>query len=255
MLLGYKNQRLATTMRKMFGIITFIILTGNVWGQLPNLCGLWIGKGYQCYTIDTAGGVNLYGLDELVWIEQNGLNISATKITGDNCVNAGRITWQGDYINNSFDVSVVTGTPNSPSSGLLFGAITVITPTLLELSNSGGITFIKASCFQVDSLRHSGILINTSCIPCNTSPTVFTPNNDGINDFFLPTVHEQVKFYELSIFNRWGNLIFNSRDVKNGWDGMSNGVKCNDGNYFWIVNYITPDNKFSTIKGSVTIFN
>ncbi len=104
-------------------------------------------------------------------------------------------------------------------------------------------------------MRHSGILINVGCIPCNTSPTVFTPNSDGINDFFLPTVHEQVKSYELSIFNNWGNLIYNSRDVKNGWDGMSKGDKCNDGTYFWIVNYITSDNKFSTIKGSVTIFN
>lgn len=243
-------------MKKLFGIITFIILTGDLWGQLPNLCGLWIAKGYQCYTIDTAGGINLYSVDEIVWIEHNGLNVSATKIIGDNCVNAGQITWQGDYTTNPFGVTVTLGAPQDPNSGFLFTVVTVIDATHLELLDIGGsITFVKASCFQVDSLRYSGISINTGCIPCDNSPTVFTPNNDGINDFFLPVVHEQVTSYELTIFNRWGSPIFNSRDLKNGWDGMSNGVKCNDGTYFWTVNYITSGNKLSTIKGSITIFN
>lgn len=241
-------------MKKLFGIITFIILTGNLWGQLPNLCGLWIGKGYQCYTVDANGIMSFYTLDEVIWIEQNGETVIATKITGDGCVTAGQITWQGEYTKNPFDVKVTLGAPMAPNSAFEFTTITVVDSKLIELPY-GGVKFIKASCSQIDSLRSKGIWINPECTPCHQNPTVFTPNNDGINDIFLPTVHEQVTFYELTIFNRWGSLIFNSGDLKNGWDGMSNGVKCNDGTYFWIVNYISSDNKLSTIKGSVTIFN
>ncbi len=57
-------------------------------------------------------------------------------------------------------------------------------------------------------------------------PNTFTPNNDGINDIFIP-INEGIESveYQLYIYDRWGDLIFNTDDSSKGWNG-----KANDGN-------------------------
>ncbi|MEO6884390.1 MAG: PKD domain-containing protein [Bacteroidia bacterium] len=57
-------------------------------------------------------------------------------------------------------------------------------------------------------------------------PNAFTPNNDGLNDVFLPTGSDvDVNNYDMSIFDRWGNLIFHTTNFYQGWDGKANGGK------------------------------
>lgn len=63
-------------------------------------------------------------------------------------------------------------------------------------------------------------------------PNVFTPNNDGENDLFYITSYG-LKDYDLLILNRWGNVVFESSDPKNGWDGTINGKECTEGVYFY----------------------
>lgn len=69
-------------------------------------------------------------------------------------------------------------------------------------------------------------------------PNVFTPNNDGVNDFFNVKVNLAVS-YKLSILNRWGNLVFeNEGDLTKGehklWNGETkNGEIVTDGTYFY----------------------
>ena len=53
-------------------------------------------------------------------------------------------------------------------------------------------------------------------------PNSFTPNNDGVNDFFKPVVIG-VDYYELIITNRWGEIVFTSSDVNQSWDGYLDG--------------------------------
>ena len=50
-------------------------------------------------------------------------------------------------------------------------------------------------------------------------PNVFTPNQDGLNEMFLPKVFGEVE-YEFSIYNRWGNRIFYTTEVDEGWSGL-----------------------------------
>ena len=52
-------------------------------------------------------------------------------------------------------------------------------------------------------------------------PDAFTPNEDGINDVFLPK-GEGIGEYSLKIYDRWGNLIFITDDINKGWDGIAN---------------------------------
>ncbi|MEM9024158.1 MAG: gliding motility-associated C-terminal domain-containing protein, partial [Bacteroidota bacterium] len=55
------------------------------------------------------------------------------------------------------------------------------------------------------------------------APNAFSPNNDGKNDVFLPSALGILEF-DLKVFNRFGEVIFESRDAGHGWDGaMSNG--------------------------------
>lgn len=63
-------------------------------------------------------------------------------------------------------------------------------------------------------------------------PTAFTPNNDGRNDLFKVF---PVGFYleELRIFDRWGNLLFVTRDYNKGWDGKYKGEVLATGTFVW----------------------
>jgi len=53
-------------------------------------------------------------------------------------------------------------------------------------------------------------------------PNAFTPNNDGMNDIFTAE-GEEIKQFSMQIFNRWGDLIFQTTDLEQGWDGTANG--------------------------------
>ncbi|MEZ4757323.1 MAG: choice-of-anchor L domain-containing protein [Flavobacteriales bacterium] len=53
-------------------------------------------------------------------------------------------------------------------------------------------------------------------------PNAFTPDGDGINDFFLP-VGAEITEYQVDVFDRWGELIFSSADTNVPWDGSVNG--------------------------------
>jgi gliding motility-associated-like protein len=59
---------------------------------------------------------------------------------------------------------------------------------------------------------------------CLYIPNAFTPNNDGRNDTFKPVSKCNLSFYRMFIYNRWGEKLFESDDVNNGWDGKRNGV-------------------------------
>jgi gliding motility-associated-like protein len=69
-------------------------------------------------------------------------------------------------------------------------------------------------------------------------PNVFSPNGDNINDLFLPVFNcEQLTFYNLQIFDRWGNLVFESTHKDKGWDGRSNNQMMIPGVYPYVIEY------------------
>jgi gliding motility-associated-like protein len=87
-------------------------------------------------------------------------------------------------------------------------------------------------------------------------PNTFTPDGNELNQVFLPvfTSGFDPYDYQLSIFNRWGNLIFESNDHKMGWDGTFNNAYAQDGTYSWIIRYgnVETDKK-TEIRGFITI--
>lgn len=65
-------------------------------------------------------------------------------------------------------------------------------------------------------------------------PTAFTPNSDGRNDVFR-VFAVGIRLRGLSIFDRWGNLVYSTSDAGRGWDGRRHGVPAASGSFVWVV--------------------
>ena len=70
-------------------------------------------------------------------------------------------------------------------------------------------------------------------------PDAFTPNGDGKNDFFYPTLRGDVKVTTFHIYNRWGQLIYD--DASDGWDGKFKGKEQPSGTYLYYAVLHVPD--------------
>jgi len=85
-------------------------------------------------------------------------------------------------------------------------------------------------------------------------PTAFTPNNDGLNEQFGPHNALKADNYEFKVYNRWGQMVFQSRNWRNKWDGTINGAVQNTGVYVWMLRYTHQDTKKEVFqKGTVTL--
>jgi gliding motility-associated-like protein len=67
-----------------------------------------------------------------------------------------------------------------------------------------------------------------------SAPNVFTPNNDGINDYFSIKIDGFVSFGNVKIFNRYGQLLFTAKSTYDLWDGNYNGHPLPAGTYYWV---------------------
>ncbi len=91
----------------------------------------------------------------------------------------------------------------------------------------------------------NGCTDDTSIIIRLTNPLVFwvpntiTPDNDEHNQDFLPVFPDPglVKEYKLLIFNRWGEIVFESNDIEVGWDGSYSGQNVQVGTYIWQIEF------------------
>ncbi len=85
-------------------------------------------------------------------------------------------------------------------------------------------------------------------------PTAFTPNNDGLNDNFGPHNALKADQYEFKVFNRWGQLVFQSRNWRDRWDGKVNGITQSTGVFVWMLSYTHRDTQQKVFrKGTVAI--
>ena len=88
------------------------------------------------------------------------------------------------------------------------------------------------------------------------APNTFTPDGDEFNNIFLPIVYLHVEEWHMEIFDRWGEIIWESYDVNVGWDGIGpNGRVVQDGGYVWKVVYVScePHNPEKMITGHINV--
>ncbi len=93
-------------------------------------------------------------------------------------------------------------------------------------------------CKNQDSVLVHSSLANTEEVKFEVA-NAFTPNNDGLNDCFSVKYWGSADAFDMSIYNRWGQVVFHSNNINNCWDGTYNGVPQPTGAYVYVITATT----------------
>ncbi|OFY13809.1 MAG: hypothetical protein A2X02_10115 [Bacteroidetes bacterium GWF2_29_10] len=86
------------------------------------------------------------------------------------------------------------------------------------------------------------------------APNAFTPTDGYVNDYFTPIIGEfQKDSYSISIFNRWGQIVFESNDINKPWDGKLNGNYAQSDIYIWLIKVKDLHGATKTHMGYITL--
>jgi gliding motility-associated-like protein len=105
-----------------------------------------------------------------------------------------------------------------------------------------------AGCITVDTL-----LVNLISTPYVFVPNAWTPNGDGHNDYLYPlTINiSQLKYFR--IFNRWGQKVFETNILGQGWDGLFHGKPQSTDVYTWALEAISSDGYNYKLSGRAVL--
>ena len=108
-----------------------------------------------------------------------------------------------------------------------------------EFPGIANVYFVKLTAFNNLCSDDTTIAITVIEKPIIYIPNSFTPNTDEINNSFLPVIAGGISsdYYSLYIFNRWGNLLFESHNKDIGWDGTYGNKICLPDTYIWKIEY------------------
>ena len=84
-------------------------------------------------------------------------------------------------------------------------------------------------------------------------PSAFTPNADGRNDILHIVAPGLKELFYFRIYNRWGQSVFEAKDLLKGWDGRINGQIPGTGTYVWVMKGVTYLGNIVQKKGTVTL--
>ncbi len=147
-----------------------------------------------------------------------------------------------------YQVSVNGGPYADPSSGLT-GTTQVVTG--LDPNTPVSISVIALGGNSCDA-SVAGTANGKTFDDAVFIPSAFTPNGDGKNDVFK-IYSNQASAIEFKIFNQWGQQIWSTTNVNDGWDGTSNGKPQPSGVYIYAVRVTLLDGTQSMRKGSVSL--
>ena len=85
------------------------------------------------------------------------------------------------------------------------------------------------------------------------TPKAFSPDGNGVNDFMRPILVGIKEVRSFRVYSRWGNLLFQTKDISIGWDGTYNGQLMPTDSYTWVFEGIDIDNKPVILSGKTTL--
>lgn len=125
-----------------------------------------------------------------------------------------------------------------------------------DYRDSLGVYWVCLESMDPNGLRDTVCKRILNSYRIGSSPlNIFSPNN---SDSITFNIHiENESYYHLSIFNRWGVMVFESWESNNDWNGRANntGVNCPDGNYYYILEYRYKDKKYKSKKEMEPVLN
>jgi gliding motility-associated-like protein len=198
----------------------------------------------------------------------SGINIVTWTVT-DNAGNVSTATQIVTVVDNVNPTAVL----NNITVSLPVGSDAVITSDMIDngsFDNCGNVTItLSQTNFNCDNLGNNTILVTVTdesgnfvsqsvVVTVNPSgidldldgvddacdqlidqtvnvPNGFTPDGDGINDKFVIVGLDSYTSKALTIYNRYGNMVYETNNYQNDWDGSSNGSELPDGTYFYIL--------------------
>ncbi len=158
------------------------------------------------------------------------------------------------------DTTAITGLPHqleasggssyawSPSAPLSNASISNPIAILQQDTRFALVVTDVAGCKGYDSID-----VKVYNGPTYYVPTAFTPNGDGRNDIFRATPVGIVSTTFFRIFDRYGNLIFETNQILKGWDGRYKGSRQSQGVYVWVIKGIDRNGKEHNQKGTVIL--
>jgi gliding motility-associated-like protein len=106
-------------------------------------------------------------------------------------------------------------------------------PDSVFFSNNGFVLLTGENAFCTKTTS-AAVMVGTAA---DEMPNAFTPNGDQVNDVFRPIFPCPVRNMRLRVYNRWGQLVFETNEVQGGWDGRINGVEAPMEVYGWQLEY------------------
>lgn len=177
----------------------------------------------------------------------------ATMTYNDTCLN----TATSFQLNSNYPITSVIWNFGDPGSGAS-NSSTVNNPSHnFTLSGTYNVKAIVNLDCGVDTINK--VIQIVDCSPVNNSnclvsfSNAFSPNNDNLNDFLVPLTSCTFEKYALMIYNRWGQLVFESNNPANNWDGYFKGAACPVGVYGYLLKYRFVNRRDEIIKGDVTL--
>ncbi len=95
------------------------------------------------------------------------------------------------------------------------------------------LVFVAIAALSMQAQQKTFALEQTACKL--VAPNAFTPNDDGVNDFFYLSITGECEVlqFELKIYDRWGRLVFQGDETTDQWDGTYDGLQLKEGVYLW----------------------
>lgn len=157
---------------------------------------------------------------------------------------------QNDFIPKAITLSLV-GLPSNGTAELVNDSTLSYTP---DINFIGSDKLVYEICSDACECSQATVLLNIGVdAPC-TPPSIITPNNDQVNDYFVVPCLLDGNNYpgnSLIIINRWGDEVFRSGgSYQNNWNGQYNGEDLPDGTYFYILDF---GNNTAPLTGFVEI--
>lgn len=112
--------------------------------------------------------------------------------------------------------------------------------------------------YEVEVTNECGIdhdTINVEFENCGCDvymPNAFTPNGDNMNDVIKPVISCDILDYSFQVFDRWGNLVFSTTDINQGWDGIFNGAPATEGVFVYRIDYVGQSKRGETTEDTVS---
>ena len=118
---------------------------------------------------------------------------------------------------------------------------------------------VDSGSYQVWIMDENGCtdfsdLLNVEMAPLTQLfiPSAFTPNDDEHNELFIIN-GKNIDTYNIKIFSRWGELLFESDDIYKHWDGTYNYNKVNQGTYYYQIEVLGMDKKLFNKAGTIDV--